>query len=301
VNKKNILVTGAGGLIGSNITRYLANKNYNVFALYQKKPEIVNPFNWKCLSADLANEKEYIKFNEIEFDVLIHCAAVIPKNFDGENSQKAAQINKDIDKNVMKLCEEKSIRMIYMSSFSIYGLNHQEWKKESSLVTPIGSYTEEKYNFERDLLNSDIPNPIILRISSPYGRGQKHQTVLKTFIEKALNNEDIIYHGSGTREQDFINADDIAFAVEKIVENPKVDGIFNIASGSSLSMKEVAEIIVKTVGSNSKIIPSNQQDQQEGYKVKIDITNAKEILGWEPLISIREGIDCLIKHLREKL
>lgn len=295
-----IMVTGAGGLIGSYITTYLRSCNYNIIAIYNQNS--VKDCSDPCLKIDLSKGNSYGIFEKlIPIDMIIHCAAVIPTTFHGKSVKEVSEINYSIDKNIIDFCEKKSIRLIYMSSSSIYGLDHQEIKHESSVIYPSGLYAEGKYQGEEKILKSCIPNPVLLRISSPYGTTQYNQTVFKLFLERALKNQDIFYHGSGTREQDFINVLDIAIAVEEIIKNPQVNGVFNMASGRSITMKELAELIVKTTGSRSCIKKSNQQDIQEGYKVNIDITKIQTVLKWNSQVTLEQGIMTWAEVLRGRL
>lgn len=296
--KQCIVVTGAGGLVGRCITSYLHLRSKNVIPVYHNT--VLSEDKGLHVQADLSEDKFYNIFDNIKVSTIVHCAAAIPQSFTGENAIMVASKNRQIDDKTIEYCVERKIRLLYVASCSVYGLNHQILKNERAVAYPVGPYAQEKYNSEEKIMRSNMYQPVVLRISSPYGIYQKHQTVLKLFLEKALNNEEILYHGSGTREQDFINVSDIAVAVETIINNPEVGGIFNIANGRSFTMKQLAETIVKTVGSNSSIRTSNQQDQQEGYKVKIDIKKAKELLGWEPRVSLEQGINWWAEYLRKQ-
>lgn len=295
--KQYIVVTGAGGLLGRHITDYLYLQGNHVIPVYHNT--VLNKY--KGLQLNLLYNEFHNILDKIKINTLIHCAAAIPQTFDGENAIRVAGINRKIDDNIIEYCERRKIRLVYMSSCSLYGFNHQGLKNERLTVNPIGYYGQEKYNSEEKISDSEIPQSVVLRISSPYGIYQKHQTVLKLFLEKALSNEDILYHGSGMREQDFVNAMDIAFAVGKIIDQRDVNGVFNIASGWSFSMKELAEVVVKTVGSKSRVRSSKQQDEQDGYKVKIDINKAKEVFSWESKFSLEQGITSWANYLRNQL
>lgn len=293
-----IVITGAGGLVGRCITSYLHLKKKGVIPVYHNTV-LSEEKDW-YIQENLSEDKFYNVFDRLKINSIVHCAAAIPQSFTGENAIVAAARNRQIDDQVIKYCAERKIRLLYLASCSVYGLNHQNLKNEQEVVYPVGPYAQEKYKSEEKIISIDTPRSVVLRISSPYGIYQKNQTVLKSFLEKALNNEEILYHGSGTREQDFINVLDLAVAAEAIINNPEVSGVFNIANGQSVTMKQLAETIVKTIGSNSSINASNQQDQQEGFKVKIDIKKAKELLGWEPRISLTQGINWWAEYLRKQ-
>ncbi len=176
---KKILVTGAAGLIGGSIARQLYTDGI-VTATYNEL-EVQVP-NLKKIKIDLKNEVEVERLFDLEFDMVVHGAASIPLSVDDLKMKKAAKINRDIDRNIVKYCEKNQVRLIYMSSCSVYGLNHKKKKCEDTLVQIENEYSKEKFESEKMIKASAIPFPVIFRISSPYGSGQKHETVFKKFL-----------------------------------------------------------------------------------------------------------------------
>ena len=171
-----------------------------------------------------------------------------------------------------------------------------KWK-DGDLIhedSPTGStdaYIKEKLWAETKIKKLSIPY-VILRISAPYGPRQRSQTVLKTFIERALRNEDLYYYGTGSRTQDFTHIKDVANAVSEIVDRQNLKGVFNIASGNSISMKNLATLVLNTIptASNVKVLASGLKDNQEYFRPMFDITKARELLGWTPKTQINQGI-----------
>lgn len=294
---KKVLVTGAAGLVGGGIARQLHTTGH-ITATYNEL-ELQVP-NLKKVKIDLRNEFEVERLFEMEFDIVVHCAARIPLSIDGAKVKETAEFNWDIDRNIVKYCEKKQTRLIYISSCSVYGLNHKTKKCEDTLVQIENEYSKEKFESEKMINASTIPFPVIFRISAPYGIGQKHDTVFKKFLENALNGDEIVYYGSGKRRQNFINVLDIGRAVKLAFNNEYVSGVFNIASNKSITMKQLAELIVRTTKSQSVIKPAGIVDVQESYNVDIDVSKAKNVLKWEPRILLEEGIKCWARHLKSK-
>ncbi len=292
-----IAVTGAGGVIGSHAVSLLGAAGFAVTAIYHNRfPYVDKPGDW--LQIDVANREALQALQSCGIDTLVHCAAVMPQSFLADEADVAARVNRRIDGNVIEYCEAQKIRLVYISGCSLYGLTHDEAKCENAQVSPTGPYLAEKYWMEQRILASKLRQAVILRVSSPYGKNQMTRNVLKIFIEKAINNETISYYGSGLREQDFIHCDDVAAAIEKVILQPEVAGIFNIAYGKSVTMKQLAECVVESVGSESRIYPGEKADPQDGYRCKIDIAKAGALLGWKPAISLREGIEKWAEYLR---
>ncbi|MDD1779010.1 MAG: GDP-mannose 4,6-dehydratase, partial [Candidatus Helarchaeota archaeon] len=148
---------------------------------------------------------------------------------------------------------------------------------------------------------SKIKNPCILRISAPYGPGQRAKTVVRIFLENALRNQSLLFHGSGSRTQDFIYIDDVAAAFWAALR-ADANGIFNVACGEPISMKDLVVLIVSLIpGCASEIKPSGVEDPQENFRANYDISRAKEYLSWEPKVSLKEGIATYIKFLKKQL
>jgi UDP-glucuronate decarboxylase len=123
-------------------------------------------------------------------------------------------------------------------------------------------------------------------------------TVLTKFIKLALRNESILLHGSGNRMQDFTNTRDIAEMINELILNQNTHhGIFNLSAGMPISMKELANRIIKLTGSNSMVLNSGSIDNQEDYKASYSIDKAKQLLNWNPKISLEMGIRELMNNI----
>ena len=291
---KKILVTGASGFLGTHLIKQLYDEGYNVVGMYRNLSNKKYP--WKSIEFDLLNQDlAKIPFNDI--DSIVHCAAVIPTNFFSEDACIAADFNLQMDSAVIKYCAANGIRLIYPSGTSVYGFTELH-VDEHTPVNPLGLYTAGKLQGE-DLIQEKLDKYVILRISAPYGPGQKHNTVLKLFIENAIAGADITYYGTGKRKQDFTHVSDVTNSVKCCLNHQVLNGIFNIASGSSISMKSLAQLIVSlTPGCQSKILPADKPDVQENYQPEFDISKARRLLGWEPAVSLESGIKEWINALQ---
>ena len=295
---KNLLITGAGGFIGHHIVTTLYNSGYDVIACYRKAPELIK-YPWRTIEVDLLNREGVNRILSAKPDMLIHAAAKIPANFQKNGSAQSAEINKQLDDLVLDLCRKLHCRLIYFSTgTNIYQETQDPWDEESPLV-PMGQYASGKVQIEQKI-TKDAMDAAIFRLSAPYGPGQKIRTVLRVFIEQALTNQDLSYYGSGSRQQDFIAAEDVADAVLMAIEKNKIIGVFNIASGNPISMKKLAELVIETIpATTSQVFPSPHPDPQENYRPHFNITKAQTFLGWQPAISLTEGITRWAKFLKD--
>ncbi|GAH84568.1 unnamed protein product, partial [marine sediment metagenome] len=183
----------------------------------------------------------------------------------------------------------KGASLIYTSSASVYGLLSSVCNEDSP-VHPQGPYAAAKYETEQKIERL-IDNYITLRINAPYGKKQRSKTVLRIFIERALAGLDLLYHGSGKRQQDFVAVEDVAIVITYAVSFKGTGEIINIASGNSISMKNLAELIIHTIpGTMSRVLASGQIDPQEDYRAIFDISKSNHVLGWSPSVSLKDGI-----------
>lgn len=297
MNRK-VIVTGADGFIGSYALNALYEEGYSVTAVHKKLGSHDKNSQWDIMEVNLLKDNADEHLAAINPAVIVHCAAILPKQFQGEEVEQITKANLAIDLRIINFCFNKVCRLIYISGTSVYGMGNNSILSEESKVNPIGPYVAGKFESEMLILDKLNYNPVILRISAPYGPRQRSKTVLRVFIEQAIANLDLMYYGTGDREQDFTSIYDVAKAIVCAVSNKNIHGIFNIASGKPISMRNLAELVIRTIpGTKSKVIAPGQPDPQENYRARFDISKAKKILGWQPTVSLEEGI----RHWAEKL
>jgi len=296
----NVLVTGATGFIGQHLFKRLMSLGYSVFGISQNGGTIAGQ---TITSIDMTDKQSLIDYcNSKDFDGIFHLAAFVPKAFDYDTMRKSLMINMDSTLNMLEIFREKNRGVfVYASSSSIYGFSlGQQTATENSPVSPDNIYAAGKYFGEvlceqfRRANNLCISS---LRISAPYGPGLRNETVITRFIKLALSSKDLTIYGTGQRMQDFVYAHDIVDSFILAYEK-KARGVFNIASGNSVSMKDLAEIVLKAIpDSNSKIVYPGIPDPQENYRPHISIEKAKKELGYIPRYSLFHGIKSYIDAL----
>jgi UDP-glucose 4-epimerase len=201
--------------------------------------------------------------------------------------------------NVLSLAAERRAHLIYASSTSVYG-NTGNHFSEDSAARPNNLYSTSKYvgdvlcrqQFEREALGFTS-----LRLSAPFGPGCRHRTVVNSFLESALRGDELSLFGSGERTQDFTYVADVVEAFRLALSRRPV-GIFNIASGRPVSMKELAETIIDVTGSNSKTVFSGEPDPEENYRANLEVERARKELSWVANWSLRDGLAATAEALR---
>lgn len=284
-----VLITGANGLLGNRIVARLNDEHIQIIkAVYAT--DVPDNTDDKILFADLSNTSSIDILKKANPQIVIHCAAHIPQNTSMEESNKSAEINAKIDSNVIQYCVAADAKLIYLSGTSVYGLKtNLRCDEESPYAKDLPPYIHQKVETEKKIIEK-VNQYVVLRVSAPYAPGQKARTVLKIFIEAALQNKNLLYYGNGDRRQDFTHADDIAEAVYLSL-NKEGRHIFNIASGRSIAMKELAGMIKEMLPDcESEILASGIEDPQENFRADFNIDSAKKILGWSAKKKLEDGI-----------
>jgi nucleoside-diphosphate-sugar epimerase len=295
--REKALVTGAFGLIGRATAEALRKSGYEVIGLDRVIRGTEGGYDIRIVKADLVDESCAAVLEAIKPDVIAHCAAVLPESHADKSAEAAGVLNRRIDGHIIAYCRRNRSCLVYASSTSIYSPCENVIREESP-VGPEGCYARAKLESERKI-EGEVDLFAILRINAPYGVGQKTHTVLKTFIENGLCGRALYYHGSGRREQDFVAAEDVAHAFVLASAKKGFNGIFNIATGRTISMRDLATLVVSLIpGTKSVIEASGQPDPQENRRASYDITRAREILRWAPSISLEEGVGRWISELR---
>jgi UDP-glucose 4-epimerase len=147
---------------------------------------------------------------------------------------------------------------------------------------------------ERQLLNS-----VVLRFFNVYGPRQSmnnYSGVIASFVGRCRLRLPLIIHGNGSQTRDFINVKDVAEAILASTKNKSAEGeVFNIGSGRSTSINELAKTVVELAGGDSEVtyVMSRAGDIKDCYA---DISKAKKLLNFEPKVSLREGLQILLEE-----
>lgn len=299
-DKCRVLVTGASGLIGQHVIAWLSRAE-NISVIAQTRRDTsghdMDAVSFIQLGLDGHGAEDILVSQRP--DVIVHCAAQIPTATISANM--AADVNREIDQVVCSAADRCGARIVFISGTNVYENNNCPWE-EIAEIHPGNPYARQKQESEIRIAALN-PHNTSLRVSSPYGGKQNaERNVLYKFIHAAIQGRPLEIYGTGARQQDFIYATDVAEAVSFIVANHQAGrnagGIYNIASGSTVSMTELAKLIIHTVG-RGEIIYSAASDTQEGFAPKIDIRKAKNILNWQPRTSLALGIKKTIASIKE--
>jgi UDP-glucose 4-epimerase len=299
----NIFITGGMGFIGSHLFKYLS-KQGNKITIFDNFNNSSNTnlvdSNIKIIEGDILDYSLLSKsLNNIE--TVIHLAAQISVTDSIKDPDNTMKVNVDGTQNVLDACLENHIKnFIVISTAAVFG-NQDEILTENSKTDPISHYGKSKLLMEKrimDFSKNHNLNSIILRFFNLYGPGQSPQYagVITKFLDNIIENKPLVIYGNGSQTRDFIHIDDAIECINLAIKNinKKTGKIYNIGSGKSTSILELANILLELSGKN---LPINFKPEIKGdiLHSKTSIALVKKELGFEPKISLQEGLSRLFQ------
>jgi len=229
-------------------------------------------------------------------DDVVHLAAIIPGASTIPDDHALAQ-NISMVRWALRVAEQNEAALVLASSAFIHDWQEPPPYNEQSGVRPLTSYyrgkivAEELCSAHRERTGLPVS---CLRISAPYGPGSRHRTVLTTFVDAALAGTELRYYGTGGRTQDFVHFSDVAAAFQLALAS-RASGAFLIASGRSISMRELAErIVALSPVRGARVVATGEPDPQEGCRWEFDCSHARHTFGYRPRIALDAGLSALL-------
>lgn len=308
--KNKILVTGGAGNIASALTeRLLQNENNFVVILdnlstgFMSKLPPEEKRNWKFIKADVNNLADISAvMYSYNFDFVFHFAAVVGVQRTQENP---ISVLNDIDgiKNILSLSKNSSVKHVYFASSSeVYGepveLPQNEHRTPLNSRVPYAVVKNVGECFFRSYWQEYNLPYTIFRFFNTYGPNQSTDFVVSRFLEAALKNKDISIFGDGSQTRTFTYVEDTVAVCYKIFdEKLLVNDVINIGNNELMSIKELAELVIRITGSSSKIIYLPPLKEGDMTRRQPDNSKMREILNKE-LITVEEGIKLMMRDER---
>ena len=295
-----ILVTGALGFIGSNITERLVSDGYGVFALdnmhsgsesnVDKVKDKIRIF--KMNAGDL--EKSGEKFNVIFHNGIYSSSPMYQK----DSHLFAKAIGEWIA--VLEYARKNDSKIIFASTSSLYNGNKPPHREDMEVYV-MDFYTEARYTMERlAMLYDDFYslNVIGLRYFSAYGPHEKakggYANLITQFLWEMKAGKQPVIFGDGSQSRDFIYVDDVVEANILALSYGK-SGIFNVGTGRNTSLNDIVKLLNQKLGTT--IEPMYEPNRIKNYvqHTLADTSKAEKELGFRAKISLEEGIERLIE------
>ncbi len=308
---KRILVTGGAGFIGSHLCERLLSRGNEVLCVdnffTSRRQNIAhllpNP-SFELMRHDVTWPL-YVEVDEI---YNLACpASPVHYQFDPVQTTKTS-VHGAI--NMLGLAKRVKAKILQASTSEVYGDPAQHPQVESywGNVNPIGPracYDEGKRCAETlffDYYRQHDLRIRVVRIFNTYGPRMHPNDgrVVSNFVVAALKGEPIALYGSGEQTRSFCYVDDLVTGMVAMMEQDAIVGPVNLGNPGEFTIRELAEMVIELTGSKSGIV-FKPLPQDDPVRRRPDITLAKEKLGWDPAIAIREGLARTIDYFRGQI
>lgn len=306
--QRTVLFTGGAGFIGMHVIPLLLEKGYRI-RLFDSMTHRANRDEIEGLVN--AGGVELIE-NDVRYgdsveraargcDSVIHFATVSINKSIADPSE-SIDINMVGNHNVIAAAANNGVRrLVFASSASVYGDPPSLPMTEDGPLSPLTPYCIGKLAgehlcrfYERQLGLSWIA----LRFFNVYGEGQKtsayYTSVINHFVNRVARGEAPIIDGAGDQSMDFVHVTDIARSVVAALEAGQGNCPINIGTGIDTSIAQLARILIDAVGADVEPI-FNPRDVLVSRRAA-DISRAREVLGWEPTVSVVDGMGALVRN-----
>ena len=307
--KKRILITGAAGFLGSHLCDRFINEGYKVIGMDN------------LITGNLQNIEHLFSLPDFEFfhhdvtkfvhisgklDYILHFASPASPIDYLKIPIQTLKVGAHGTHNLLGLAKDKGARILVASTSEVYGDPTVHPQKESywgnvNPVGPRGVYDEAKRYQEAITMAYHTYHNVetrIIRIFNTYGPRMRLNDgrVLPAFIGQALRGEDLTVFGDGSQTRSFCYVDDLVEGIYRLLHSDYASPV-NIGNPSEITIREFAEEILKLTGANQKIItkplPTDDPKQRQP-----DITLAKKLLGWEPKVDRKQGLQITYEYFK---
>jgi len=301
-----IFITGGAGFVGKNLVDSFLKKN-DIITVYDnfsnESLEHMSNFLKKTVTLVEGDITDYQSVEKAltDIDIVIHLAAKISVEESFINPRKTFEVNVNGTENILKACVKNNIQnIIVASSAAVYGKSTTFPLSESSPTTPISPYGVSKVEMENHLTDYSKKyslNCIALRFFNIYGKGQtdEYAGVITKFLTNIAENKPLTIFGDGFNTREFIEVEDVINSIHCSIKNiqEKRGNCYNIAIGKSVTINELAELMLSISGKKLEIKYEKPRDGDIIHsQASIDL--AKTELNFLPKISLKEGLKKLL-------
>jgi len=297
-----IIITGGAGFIGSHLAQYLIKKKHKVIIIDNLSTGRLDNIKFfknkvKFVKADISKYGKWTE-NFKNTKIVFHLAALADIVPSIQNPKKYFQSNVIGTENIASLSIKYNVKkIIYAASSSCYGIPNNYPTPETEKIKPEYPYALTKYLGEQILMHYAKIYSIqvtSLRLFNVYGTRSRtsgtYGAMFGVFLAQKLKKKPLTVVGNGRQKRDFTFVSDVVEAFYKVIRSKKNLQIFNIGSGSPVSVNT----IVKLLGCKKINIPKRPGEPDVTFA---NIKKFKNEFNWEPKVSIEQGIINLIKEI----
>lgn len=314
---RRVIVTGAGGFIGSTLVEHLVGEGARVraFVRYNSRGahgwlddldhEVISEVD--VYAGDLQNP-EAVRAGIEGCDVVLHLGALIPIPYSYKHPREYVFANVDGTINVLEASREADIeRVVQVSSSEVYGTAQTVPIAETHRLYPQSPYAATKVAADQLALSyhRSFETPVVLaRPFNTFGPRQSARAVIPTIITQALA-RDRIELGSLSPTRDFTFVTDTARGIAACAATDNVEGeTFNFGTGTEHVVGDVVNAVLALTGKELPVVASDERQRPADSEVErllADASKARSLLGWQPLVEFEDGLKRTIEWIERSL
>jgi len=281
-----VLVTGSAGFIGGHVCRSLLAEGWEVTGFDVRSVGLadVNEVTGDLLDLDTLTEAV------AGHDAICHIGAIGDVYLAAEQPGLAASVNVVGTSNIASAAKRNGARVVYASTWEVYGEPHYEPVDEDHPCNPDHPYNITKLGGEQMLLAAHrlhgVP-AVALRLGTAYGLGMRTNSVFEIFIRRALEGEPLTIQGDGSQGRQFTHATDIGRAFAMATRSEAQGVALNIVAPKMISIKQLAELVVARYPTELTFGDPRPGDVPSSY---VSADRAEEVLGWKAEVAFEDGM-----------
>jgi len=303
------LVTGGAGFIGSHLVELLMRKGFSVRVLdnlstgrLENIREHLNDPQFRFVRGDI-RDRQSVEEAIRGVQAVFHLAAITSVPYSVKHPEITRQVNVEGTRKLLEACLRGGAeRFIFVSSCAVYGEPEYLPVDEGHPTRPVSPYAESKLEAEnlcREFQERYGLRTTVIRPFNVYGPGMRNDQyggVIARFIERLRLGKPPVIYGDGEQTRDFVHVEDAVRAMVLALESRKAVGrTFNVATGAPTSINRLAQLLIELHGADgieAKHRKARAGDVRYSYA---DIQEARDVLGFEPRISLKEGLSALLR------
>ena len=301
-------VTGGAGFIGSHLVKNLVEHGNEIIVidnLNTGKKKNIEKFSEK-INFFKVDIRDFDAIEDIlkNIDGIFHEAALASVQDSFRIPDEFFDVNVKGTENIFKIGKKLGIKVVYASSSSVYGNPTRIPIKESDGKNPFNPYAKTKLEDDKlaeKYANNDL-KVIGMRYFNVFGprQSKEYAGVIKLFLERIQQGLSPLINGDGLQVRDFVYVDDVVNANILAMESDVDAEFFNIGTGNTISILDLATMIIKFSG--LKLKPIHQQTVPGDVKsTQADITKAKMMLKWKPTTSLKDWLKSAVLDVKNNL
>lgn len=317
---KNILITGGAGFIGSNFVNHMVEKygNRYTYVVYDKMTYAANMENLKpsdgkyeFVKADICDfDKVKETIQKYDIDAVVHFAAESHVDNSIKRPLSFTENNVMGTNALIEACKQlwgegSENRFVHVSTDEVYGTlrDGDDMFVETLPLAPNSPYSASKAGSDlvvRAYCETFKMNVCITRCSNNYGPNQHEEKLIPLMIKKAKAGENLPVYGTGNNIRDWLFVKDHCIAIDTVLHNGVKGEIYNVGGNNEKTNLEIVKTILKQLGKSEDLITFVEDRKGHDYRYAINSSKIKRELGWEPSVTVEEGLRQTIEWYADK-